>query len=298
MADNQRPDISELVQETGISEESLDQQCNDRDLNDIASLCDDWELIAHHIGLTEYQISAIKEEFRTPELRRIKFLQKWKQSRTNSTYKMIVNTFLRCEKARQAKKVCELIANNQSGGDSSEVHPSGINLTGDVEHSTLSCSYSSTVSESENSQSTMNRNVRDNMRALERKFSSVQRQFMKVHRATLEELQSCLATLPSFQSNSTAPLLHAATKNDFFHHLKDYCNVLDPEILEDLIEELGDEESKIKLNQFNEELTAFQRRTKLKDMIGNYDGPENIPPEYKELSYGLIIRLHRNVWRK
>ena len=282
MSERQRPDISELVQEAGINEENLDQQCSDSDLRDIASLCDSWELIAYHIGLTKPQISTIKEENIDPEVRRIRFLEKWKESRPGgrkATYRMIVNALLTCKKAEQALEVCKLLAKNQSGG---VVQQRRITLT--EEHGAPSCSYSSNIGESENSQSPMNKNVRENIRALERKFSNVQMQFMKAPRATLEELQLCLATLPSFKCQAPAPLLHAATKNDFFHSLKDYCNVQEPEILEDLIEVLGDEESKMKLNQYNEDLTAFQRRTKLKDMIGNFDGPENIPPEYKELA--------------
>ena len=286
MSEHQRPDISELAKVARINEESLDQQCSDSDLNDIASLCDNWELIAYNIGLHKSQIRAIREENIDPELKRIRFLEKWKESRPGgiATYRMIVNTLLKCKKAEQALEVCKLMAKNQSRGDNSIVQPRRITLT--EEHGAPSCSYSSIMSESENSQSPMSKNISDTIRALERKFSSVQRQFMKVRHATLEELQSCLATLPSFQSKAPAPL-HEATKNDFFHRLKDYCGVQDPEILEDLIEELGDEETKMKLNQFNEELKEFQRVTKLKDMIGNYDGSENMPPNYKELSIKL-----------
>ena len=297
MSEHQRSDVYELVQEAGLKEENLDQQCSDSDLKDIASLCDNWELIAYYIGLDKSQISAIKEENINPEVRRIRFLENWKESWPGgkATYRMIVSALLKCKRAEQALQVSKLIAKNQSGDDSSKVHPSEINLMEDLEHGTQSCSSIMSEFQSETSQSPMNKNVRDTIRALERKFSSVQRQFMKVRHATLEELQSCLATLPSFQSNSTALLLHEATKtkNEFFHCLKDYCNVLEPEILEDLIEELGDEETKTKLNQFNEELKTFQRGTKLKDMIGNYDGPENMPPEYKELSIKL-----GNKWRE
>ena len=75
--------------------------------------------------------------------------------------------------------------------------------------------------------------------------------------------------------------------------MKDYCNAQDPDILEDLIELLGDEETKMKKNQFIDKLVAFQRGTKIKDMIGNYDGPENMPANYKELE----IKLGDN-WRE
>lgn len=295
MSENQPIDISELAKKAGIRVESLDQECSERDLqDDIARLCDDWELIAFAIGLSKSQVNAIKrEESSSPEVKRINVLLKWKESKPKCTYRMLVNAFLKHERVLQAMEICKLIK-SRSDGDSltrREAQPSAINLMkeyGAPSHA----SHSNTVSESENSQYAINKNIKDKIRTLERKFSGVQRQFMKAPGVALEELQSCLATLPSFQSEAPAPLLEAKSKNDFFHRLKNYCNAQDPDILEDLVDELGDDETKTKLDQFSNELTAFQRGTKLKDLIGNYDGPENIPPNYKELSIKLGDNWH------
>ena len=291
--EHQPIDISELVRRAGINEECLDKECNEAHLRgDIASLCDDWELIAFEIGLDESQINAIKRDNSSVEVKRITFLQKWKESQLKPTYKMLVGAFLTRNRTQKAMKICELVK-NQCDVDSftrREVQrPSALDLT----EGPGALSYTSHSSTMCDSQNTLNINIKNKIRALERKFSSVQRQFMKSPRATVEELQSCLATLPSFQCEAPTPLLETRSKNEFFHRLKKYCNAQDPDILEDLIEELGDEETKMKLNQFSEELTAFQRGTKLKDVIENYDGPENLPPNYKELS----IKLGDN-WRE
>ena len=115
---------------------------------------------------------------------------------------------------------------------------------------------------------------------------------MKADGVTLEELRTCVATLSSFQSAMPSPLLQASDKMEFFHSLKSYCSAMDSEILEDLIAELGDEETKKKLNDFNRKCKDFQRVTKLKDLVGVYEGPESMPPEHKELEIKLGENWH------
>ena len=56
---------------------------------------------------------------------------------------------------------------------------------------------------------TINTNIKDKLRTLDRNFSSVQIQFMKAPGVTLADLQSCLSTLASFQSNAPTPLWEA-----------------------------------------------------------------------------------------
>ena len=111
--------------------------------------------------------------------------------------------------------------------------------------------------------------IKESLRMLDRKFAGVQRQLMVAADVTLEKLQSCIATLPSFRSGSPTLLLRSVYSiNEFFHVLRDYCNAQSPDILEDLVEELGDENTKRKWREFKQEYREFQQRTKLKDLIG------------------------------
>ena len=75
---------------------------------------------------------------------------------------------------------------------------------------------------------------------------------------TLGEVQLCCHF-------SQTPHRHCSKQRlkKIFHGLQDYCNVQDPNILEDLIEELGDEETKMKLNHYIKQLLTFQQETKL-----------------------------------
>ena len=290
MSEHQQIDIFVLARRAGISVERLDRDCSD--LQSIASLCDDWELIAYTVGLSKPQINAIKEEKSSPEVTRINFFQKWKESKAKLTYRMLVDAFLQCKRTQQAMEICKIVKNRFYGDDpGGEVRPSVVDRTEVYGAPSHASHYSNTASES--SQFSINKNIKDKIRTLDRMFSRVQRWFMKAPGVTLEELKSCLATLPSFQSEAPTPLLEAKTKNEFFHRLKEYCNAQDPDILEDLIEELGDEEAKMRLKQFSDQLLTFQRETKLKDMIGNYDGPEhNMPPNYKEVAIKLGDNWH------
>ena len=296
MSEHQQIGIPELANEAGISVESLNQNCSDSDLLEFAELCDDtWELIAYDIGLTNPQVTAIKEECTNTEIRSVKFLQKWKENKLEHTYKMLAVAFLKRKKIQRALHICKAVKTHSVNTAEilREVPPSVIIHTEEAGTSSH-VSHSRTVNDSDTSLPlTINTNIKDKLRTLDRNFSSVQIQFMKAPGVTLEDLQSCLSTLGSFQSNTPTPLWEARNLIEFFHKLKDYCNAQDPDILEDLIELLGDEETKMKKNQFIDKLVAFQRGTKIKDMIGNYDGPENMPANYKELE----IKLGDN-WRE
>ena len=66
-------------------------------------------------------------------------------------------------------------------------------------------------------------------------------------------------------------------------NMKEYCCALNPDILEGLIEVLGDAETKsmMIMREYNKDLHDFQCKTKLKYFVGNYEG--STPPEYKDV---------------
>ena len=134
--------------------------------------------------------------------------------------------------------------------------------------------------------------VQTTKRNLERNFSRVQRGLMKSNGVTAKSLRECVATLTSFQSDKPGPLLKARNKGAFFHELKNYCSILNPEILEDLVVELGDEETKRQLNDFSQENQIFLQ-IKLSDFIGNFEEEGDfVPSGYQELK----LKLGEN-WR-
>ena len=83
-------------------------------------------------------------------------------------------------------------------------------------------------------------------------------------------------TTPSWEDEPVRTLLHTHTHSF---------------LIIDLIEVLGDIETKSMMKAYSRDLHNFQCRTQLKDFIGNYEGPT--PPEYKEVQIKL-----RDSWRE
>ena len=273
----QRFDIEDVAREAGVSLQDFENFCCDRDLDDLAELCDPWELIGHHLGLDASQLSAIKDDYAGhTELQRIKMLRKWKESLLRPTYRRLTEAFLKCGKIKQAlvigKKINSL---NRLVGVMAAGQPA-VDATEKLSRSTKPRDY----------------DIKESLHMLDRKFAGVQRQLMVAADVTLEKLQSCIAAFPCFKFSSPALLLDSASIKEFFHVLKDYCNAQSPDILEDLVEELGDENTKREWTEFKQEYRGFQRRTKLKDLIGTFKGPETMPPYYDELRMKLGDNWH------
>lgn len=289
MTDRQPIGIGQLASRAEVSPEALESICSDNDLRNFADLCDEtWELIAYELKLTPAQISAIKDDNRlSAEVQRLKFLIKWKETELEPTYEKLVEAFLKCNKVRQALEICRTARNSFECSVSRSEEQQSTSC-----HQDAVAGGSDGQSHSQVLRSVSETRVRETLRNLDRQFSDVQQQFMRADGVTLEELKFSVATLSSFQSETPSPLFQASNKMEFFHSLKAYCTAQDSEILEDLITALGDEETKRKMNIFNQECKEFQRVTKLKDLVGVYEGPENIPPEYKELEFKLGENWH------
>ena len=279
--DRQIPSLTNLVQEVGINVEYLDEACSDDPLivTQIARLCLDWEVIATALGLSEAQIRAIREENSREEMRRVRVVTKWKESTRNpTTYRTVVEAFLACDRVQPARKICDIIKDQKAISSSEQHTVAPLHQSASVPEASTSQSAGS-MSLQPTDPSISIRNIK---RRLERKFSCVQIGLMNSNGVTLKGLTQCVATLPSFRSE-TPTLLKATSVEEFFHELKNYCSTWNPDILEDLVDELGDEETKERLSEFLQEY----EKIKLKDLIGNFKDSQCMPPGYKELELKL-----------
>ena len=281
MAEAPEPNsVRELASEANVREEDLDQLCRECDLYELADLCDSWELIGLHLELKEADISAIKENYDSAELRRFYMLKKWRETKLKPTYKLLIEAFRRCGKVQQALAICKKV--KQVGSPSPPPPPlppppPAAQLTrrsrvDDAAELAVQC------------------RIKESIRRLNLMFSDVQTQFMKV--VTLDDLLSRVATLDSFKSQNPTRLFGSRNIHEFFHNLKEYCNAQSHDVLEDLITLLGDDEAKRKMNDFKVQYEAFQSATMLKDFVGNYEGPRTTPPDYKELEIKLGENWH------
>ena len=282
--------IHELAGLAGVRLQNLDYECSDCALKEFSELCHPWELIANHLGLTEAQISAIKEDNIHTEVRRLKLLQKWKECTTNATYKTLIEAFLKCKLTRQAQHICEYLKKKQL------ISHSVVGTSKPEEKYVISQRQqqdrNSAASTHQTSEHQTKRNVRESLRMIERKFARVQRQLIAANGVTLEKLKLYVATFPSFKPDYSASALDSTSTLEFFHKLKDHCNTQNPDILEDLVEALGDNKTKRELEEFTREYKTFQHTTKLKDLVDTFEGlAEFIPPADTVTHKELEIRL-------
>ena len=262
-------DIAALAFEAGVSVEDLDQECRECDLSDLAHLCDPWELVGHHLRLKEVDISAIKENYDSAEMRRLKALKKWRDTNLRPTYRVLIEALLRCDKTQQALAICK---------KAKDVHSSEGSVT--------------SMSPSSLGDTAVQRRIKESLRELELMFSDVQRQFMSTAGLTLEDLKDCIATLRSFRPRSRASppqILNSVSVQEFFFHLREYCNILSHDILDDLIKCLGDDKTKQKMGDFRTKWKDFSRKTRVKDILTNI---MTTPSLFKQLEMNLGENWH------
>ena len=98
--------------QAGIKQmECLRQECSQRSLLQLAKFCVDWRLIAFHLHLTEADVAAVDEEYRTVDEKRIGMLLKWKEKGAyNSTYKAFIEALLNCGRISDAVDTCKALS--------------------------------------------------------------------------------------------------------------------------------------------------------------------------------------------
>ena len=101
--------VQDLVARAGVRK--IDTECSKEDLLPLAKFCDPWELIGQNLGLERQQISAVNEDCKSTDLKRLGILQKWKEMYSfKATYRSLVTAFIACGKNDQALKICQYLA--------------------------------------------------------------------------------------------------------------------------------------------------------------------------------------------
>ena len=278
--------VKELADEVGLPLQSLDKAFREEHIHLLAEFCDPWELTGYHLKLTKVDISTIRNDNETTPLKRIATLGTWSEKFAHkATYRVLVEALILSKHAKQALKLCEKLHSIAPPPVTENVTPC---------HSSLSVAAVSLHTRNEELVS-QGVDITQSMRQLEMQFVRIQNHFLLPRAAgtavTLEQLQICVSTLPSFAIDAPQLLLEANSIQLFIFNLKHYCSALNPDILEGLIEVLGDEETKSMMISYNKDLHEFQCKTKLKDFIGYYNGPSPVDFEEVKLKLG-------NGWRE
>ena len=273
--------VEELAKKAELPLQCLDKAFREEEACLLAEFCDQWEFIGYHLRLVKTDITTIKNDNDTTDLRRISMLVRWSGKFAHkATYRVLIEALIRSKHANKALELCqtlrhELAVNSriESDADAELVTATSVEQKGDV------CTREDVIPDTDIVQS---------IDYLRMQFVCVQNHFLQSGPGTgltLEQLQTCVSTLPSFTTDKPQALLEASSVQQFIHNLKGYCCALNPDILEGLIEVLGDIKSKSMMEKYKGVLHVFRCKTKLKDFVGNYDGPT--PPEYKEVQLKL-----------
>ena len=102
--------VDELVKQTSIQPERLDEKVNNDHLLKIALFLRSWRLVALHLGLSDIDVSDLEKEGKDEQEKRIKALQKWKDKFAfKATYRMLVEVLLQLSMADTAENICHIL---------------------------------------------------------------------------------------------------------------------------------------------------------------------------------------------
>ena len=102
--------MEELVKETAIHPEKLNESISDDHLCEIALFLTAWRKVATYLGLGESDLDDVEQEGKDEQEKRLKALQKWKgKFGFKATYRKLVEVLLSLAMANVAEKVCHLL---------------------------------------------------------------------------------------------------------------------------------------------------------------------------------------------
>ena len=102
--------LDELLKETEICAEKLNQSTSDEHLRAIAIFLTSWRTVAAFLGLSENDLDAVERQWKDEQDRRLNVLQRWKgMYGFKATYRKLVEVLLSLAKADIAERICRLL---------------------------------------------------------------------------------------------------------------------------------------------------------------------------------------------
>ena len=102
--------VDELLKETEICPERLDERTTDSHLREIALFLASWQKVATYLELSGNDLDDVEREGKDEQEKRLKALQKWKSKYAfKATYRKLVEVLLSLSMADTAEKVCQLL---------------------------------------------------------------------------------------------------------------------------------------------------------------------------------------------
>ena len=103
--------LSEAIAHEGLTEDILKQEISQKDELGLAKFCNPWERVVLELGLEKRDVSAIREDQRTFEMRQIEAMQRWKQRYSfKATYLVFIKALFSCEFYDKTQEALKFIA--------------------------------------------------------------------------------------------------------------------------------------------------------------------------------------------
>ena len=140
--------------------------------------------------------------------------------------------------------------------------------------------------------------VGNDLHDLAEQFKRVQKSLIEVierNNVPVEKLKNTLTYLPACirERNKDlvkdgAKLMEAENVSSFMFSLNNYLDFLDPHLLEHMVTDHGDNETKQLMHKYNERLQTFRHNTKITDFLGIVDCGETLPGcKELEIAFGM-----------
>ena len=122
---------------------------------------------------------------------------------------------------------------------------------------------------------------------LAEQFKQVQKSLIEVierNNVQVEKLKNTLTYLPTCIRERNKDLVKGGEKlmeaekvSSFMFSLNNYLDFLDPQLLEHMVNDHGDDETKQLMRKYNEQLQTFRRNTKISDFLDISHSGETLP---------------------
>ena len=107
--------LQDVASQAGLQQlDTLDQECSQQVLLNLAKHCVEWQLIGFHLELPKADIVAVDGDYRSIEEKRIGMLGRWKEKFAfKATYRVLIEALFSCGKASDAIEACKVITSRK-----------------------------------------------------------------------------------------------------------------------------------------------------------------------------------------
>lgn len=98
--------VQDLVKRLMIDEACLDGVVTRDRFHEISRHLSQWKLLSPKLNILKHEVEDIEGDDRSPEVKKVSFLGKWKEKSIEATYRTLVESLLSIDRVEDAKSLC------------------------------------------------------------------------------------------------------------------------------------------------------------------------------------------------